>query len=369
MTDNLGLAQRPAHVEASRVFDIDVYRPAGFESDFHGAWKRLHDSDLPELVWTPRNGGHWVAIRGRLIGEMFADYERFSNRVAGVPKEVGELLRFIPNNIEFKRAYAEILPIHIFLNMIDLPLKDAPYLMSIATRVIRPTGVQDVDEAMRAFADYLLPWIEKRRGASGADLMTRMINGCVGSRPVSQQEAIDLCVQVLLGGLDTVLNFLGFAMLFMARSPEHRKVLIAEPALVPAAVDELLRRYPVITMAREVRYDMEYAGVQMKKGEMVALPSPLHGLDEQVNAQPLTVDFARSSSDHSTFGNGPHKCPGMFLAKAELRITLEEWLARIPEFEVKGGVDIEYAGGVVSGLTSLPLVWDVTTTRDLSHTH
>nr|WP_047167558.1 cytochrome P450 [Sphingomonas sp. Y57] len=404
MTSNPDLFELPAHVDPARLFDVDVYAPAGFETDFHEAWYKLHEANLPELIWTPRHGGHWMPTRGKLIGEMFADYTRFSNRVGAVPKELGELLRFIPNNIDppqhrdyrtllnsslspaavirlsgsiralavdliegvrekgrcdFKTAFAEILPIHIFLNMMDLPLSDARHLMSIATRVIRPKSVDDARDAMQAFADYLIPWIERRRDGSGTDFMTRLVSGRIGDRIVTRQEAIDLCVQVLLGGLDTVLNFLCFAMLFMARHAEHRRLLLDEPGLIPQAVDELLRRFPVLTLGREVRFDMEYAGVIMKKGDMIALPSPLHGIDALVNEHPLKVDFHRSSSDHSTFGNGPHRCPGNFLARTELIITFEEWLARIPHFLVEPGAEITYVGGVVGGMAALPLVWQV----------
>ena len=126
---------------------------------------------------------------------------------------------------------------------------------------------------------------------------------------------------------------------------------------------ELIRRFPVVSLAREVRHDMEYDGVQLKKGDMVAVPTPLAGTDARLNPQPLKVDFHRPSADHVTFGNGPHLCPGAHLARTEVRITIEEWLARIPEFEVAPNAEIHFRGGLVGVVDALPLVWDAVTTR------
>ncbi len=161
----------------------------------------------------------------------------------------------------------------------------------------------------------------------------------------------------MLAGLDTVVNFLGFAMMHMARSPDQRRELVAQPELIPEAVEELLRRFPIVTMAREVVGDFEYRGVFLKKGDMIATPTPLGGIDDQANACPMDVDFHRQTREHVTFGNGSHRCPGAFLARAEIRITLEEWLRRIPEFEIEPGHPISFTPGGVAVVDALPLLW------------
>ena len=112
---------------------------------------------------------------------------------------------------------------------------------------------------------------------------------------------------------------MSFAALFLARSPEHRRQLVADPKLIPKAVDELLRRFPIVNQGRCVREDMVYKGVSMKAGEMIIMPTTLHGLDERAFADPLKVDFNRPTPMHSTFGNGPHRCPGSNLGRTELR--------------------------------------------------
>jgi len=103
--------------------------------------------------------------------------------------------------------------------------------------------------------------------------------------------------------------------------------------------------------------DFEYGGVPFKAGEQITLPKALHGLDERRYADPLTVDFARPSSRHAAFGDGPHRCPGAGLARMELRVFLEEWLSRIPDFGIKPGASPVTSSGNVNGMMVLPLVW------------
>ena len=144
----------------------------------------------------------------------------------------------------------------------------------------------------------------------------------------------------------------------MARNPTARRELREHPERLPVAIMELARRFPLVTVGRELRHDMEFAGATLKKGEMIMAPTILHGLDETENPNPLHVDFARADVKHSTFGSGSHTCPGAHLARTETRIVLEEWLARIPEFRIAPGHLISYTGGIVGSVDALPLVWD-----------
>jgi hypothetical protein len=107
-------------------------------------------------------------------------------------------------------------------------------------------------------------------------------------------------------------------------------------------------------------------GVQLRKGEMIALPAPLAGSDDRFNANARTVDFTRRCGQHVTFGKGPHFCLGAYLARTEVRITLEEWLRRIPEFSIAPGTTLTYRGGLVGAVNALPLVWPVAA-HDVEH--
>lgn len=243
------------------------------------------------------------------------------------------------------------------MQVVDLPLADLPRLKHLADQFTRPDGSLTYPEVGQLFREYIGPVISARRGADGEDMLSRMINGEVDGRPLTDEEAANLCIQVLVGGLDTVVNFLSFVMLFLARHPEHREHLVSEPALLPTAIVELARRHPLVTVGREVRDDVTFEGVALKRGDMIMAPTILHGLDENENPDAMTVDFAREPVRHSTFGSGSHTCPGAHLARTETRIVVEEWLARIPQFEFEPGHQVRFTGGIVGSVDALPLVW------------
>jgi cytochrome P450 len=396
--------ERPAHVPASHVVDFDLYNPPNIENGFFEAWKSLHRPGTPDLVWTPHNGGHWIATRSKIINDVLTQYELFSSRVTIVPKAAGEQIHLIPVHIDppFHRPYrmllneglsapkavarieprirgivieliesfrlkgscnftvefAELMPIRVFLDLVDLPIEDAPTLKRWADQVTRPDGSMTLDEVRAALNRYLEPYVDERLGGTGEDMLSLTINKSVDGKSLTREEALAVCTLVMIAGLDTTVSLLGFTMLFLARNPARRLELIDDPSMIPSAVEEFIRRFPVSLQAREVRYDMEYAGVHLKRGEMVLAGGQLASLDERENENPMEVNFHRSSIEHATFGKGIHMCAGQNLARTELRITIEEWLRRIPEFSVKPGAKIEYEGGVAAVVCELPLVWN-----------
>lgn len=395
---------RPAHVPPDRFIDYDIYAPLVDGRDFHESWKALQESSGPDIVWTPRNGGHWIVLRGALVSRVLSDYALFSNHTVLVPKDTaGEAYRLLPLSLDppahapfrallgaglspravrgveqtirdltvalieelhprgecnFTTDFAELLPIRIFMQIVNLPAADTPKLKHLADQFTRPDGSLTYPEVGQLFRAYINPIIAARRGGDGDDMLSRMINGEVDGRPLSDEEAANLCIQVLVGGLDTVVNFLAFVMLFMAEHAEARAELRAQPEKLPVAINELARRFPLVTVGREVREDVEFEGVTLHAGEMIMAPTILHGLDEQENPDPMTVDFARHDVKHSTFGSGSHTCPGAHLAKTETRILLEEWLQRIPEFTLAPGHEISFTGGIVGSVDGLPLRWN-----------
>ena len=393
----------PPHVPPELVVDFDLYDPPGATKDFHAPWKALQER-APDIVWTTANGGHWIALRGKPIEAIFKDHEHFSSKVIIVPRERGDQIKVLPTTLdppqhrpyrallnaglsprvvrdvepdvrrlvidtiegfrdrgqcEFISEYAEILPISIFMRLVNLPVGDALALKPWADQINRPDGSVSPDEVMRRFADYLRPHVLARQAAPGDDLLSQIVCTPVNGGPLCEAEALELCTQVLIGGMDTVVSFLGFMMAFLARNPGHRRQLIEDPGLVNAAVEEFLRRFGIVQNGRLVVSDHEFYGVRMKAGDVVIMPSTLHGLDDREHDDPLEVNFRRRTPAHSTFGHGAHRCPGSMLARAELRITLEEWLPRIPDFEIPEGETVSMQGGIVGCVTRLPLRWKV----------
>jgi camphor 5-monooxygenase len=391
-----------AHVPADRVRDVNIYALAGQETDFHAAWKSLQDSS-PELIWTPQNEGHWIAMRGDVLAEVQSDHERFSNSVIVLPKSVGEQHKLIPTTIDppehrpyrlllnaqlapsairglddtiratavdliesfaskgrcdFTAEYAQVFPIRVFMGIVGLPMSDAANIKTWAESMTRPEPVMPFAEARQAFFDHVGPIVSTRRANPGDDLISHIVTAEIHGRQLSDEEAVALVTQVLIAGVDTVVNFLSYVLLFLARDTGARAMLAANPASIKSAVHELFRRFGLVVIARIVKHDIEYRGVNLKAGEMVCIPTQIHGLDDRINADPMRVDFARVRARHSAFGSGPHMCPGQELARAEVAITIEEWLKRIPDFHVAADADTNVSGGIVAQINRLVLEWE-----------
>jgi cytochrome P450 len=392
--------QAPAHVSPERVVDFDYLAPPGHEDDVHRAWHRLHDMGVPPIVWTPHYGGHWIATRADDIDAMQLDHARFSHSSVTVPQSsqtfrlvplemdppehtpfrallsprfgprpVAELesgVRVLANELidgfiadgecEFIDAFAKRLPIVVFLRLVDLPLADRDILLEMTEASVRG------DAERRAWASgqlqqYVGKWIAERRAKPGTDLFSAMVNAKVDGREYTPLETFGLLVNVIFGGLDTVAASIGFATRHLAEHADSRRALAQDPSLIPAAIEEFLRRFGVPNTARVIAQDCEYAGVRFKAGEQIMMPKVLHGLDSRRYPNPLKVDFARPPSRHAAFGDGPHRCPGAGLARMEMRVFLEEWLRRIPEFGINPDDKASTSSGQVNGIMRLPLVW------------
>lgn len=396
---------RPDNVPVDRVFDFDIYRdiPAGM--DFHAFWRELMTTAPYPLMWTPHNEGHWVALTAELSDTVMSDTERFSNRTVLVPKETaGEAYRLIPLSLDppehrpfrnllnenlgpkplkpieqtivdltvslidgfkdrgqcdFVRDFAEQLPVTIFMKLVDLPLADLPKLKHLADQFTRPDGSMTYPEVADAFRAYLTPVLAERRGGSGEDMITRMISGRIDGRELTEVEAQNICIQVLVGGLDTVVNLLAFTFAYLARDADLRRAIAADPELINDALLEFFRRFPVVSSSREVRNEVEFEGVTLKAGDMVMAPTIVVAMDTAMNADPLEFQLNRPGRKHSAFGKGSHTCPGAHLARLEMKIVLREWFARIPEFRLADTEHLSYTNGIVGSVTPFLLEWAV----------
>ncbi len=392
----------PDHVPPERIRDVDIYCLPGQNEDFHAAWKALQDSS-PNLIWTPRNEGHWIALRGEVLSEVQSNHVRFSSRVIKVPKSIGELQNMIPTTVDppehrpyrillnerlapgavrgmrehvrqtaislidsfrtdgycdFKEQYAQIFPIKVFMHLVGLPMADVPRLKIWAESMTRPNPPMPFEQGRAALFDYIAPVVAIRRLNPDEDLVSHIANAEIQGRKLSDEEAVKFVAQVMVAGLDTVVNFLSFAFRHLAHDATARHFLAQDPARILPAVHELFRRYGLVTIGREVRVDTVLDGVLLKAGEMVSTPTQVHGLDERANVDPMRVDFARKRPRHSAFGSGPHMCPGQELARLEVATTIEEWLKRIPNFTIAEDADTSCAGGIVGQINRLTLCWD-----------
>jgi cytochrome P450 len=389
---------RPPHVAPELVVDFNVHSPPGALEDLHGAWHKLHAG--PDIVWAPFHGGHWIFTRAEDIDFAQRNHDPFSMRDVTMPantrptrllplesdppehtpfrtilnppfspRRISELKEFTRQfavdliegfkprgECEFMQDFALILPIAIFMRLTHLPMDDRLKLLRLAQMSTRGTP-QDRGEATAQMMTYLVPVIENRRANPGDDLLSTVIHAKVNGQPIDDTNLMSMLLVILFGGLDTVASTLGFIAHFMANHPAHRRQLIDEPGLVDNAVEELMRRFGPSATARTMTRDYEYKGIHFKAGEKIYINPVMAGLDDRRFPNPMEVDFKRANGPHNSFGAGPHRCPGALLAKLEIKLFLQEWLARIPDFEVKRDEPVVYGPGQVNCVERLVLTW------------
>ncbi|SCW37962.1 Cytochrome P450 [Sphingobium faniae] len=382
--------------------DLDIYDVALRDEDLARTWLDLKEAAPGPVFWTDRNEGHWTILDGRDVERVYTSPDVFSSidifippngsrdnvliplemdppqsikyrkviQAAMMPGAIGALVErarsesiaiieeLAPKgHCEFIQDFAGVLPIIVFLALVDLPAEDRHFLVPLAEMSTRPETPEKRIEGHLALRKYLEENIERRRANPGPDLLSKIALAEIDGRQVSMDEALRFASTLMIGGLDTVTNLLGFTALYLANNPDHRRLLLENPDLVPAATDEFVRRFGVVAVARRVIQDVEIGGASMKAGDMVLAPTWMYAVDDAIVSDPLTVDFHRKNGRNLTFGAGAHVCLGMHLAKRELRIFLEEWISRIPEFEVDRDADVSIATGIVSGITAMTLKW------------
>jgi len=382
------------------VVDFDFYRPGVEGLDPFRAWTKLLGK--PPVVWSKHNGGHWIVTSGPVCKEVLTDPERFSSEAVFIPRverprtvplefdppehtAYRRLIRstFLPGPVkamsaaarelaveliegfkpagrsEFVADFGQQLPIIVWLNMMNLPLADREELLEAVNAGIRPR-----DEAHRAWGRaymnrYIGQLVDARAAEPGDDPLSQANLEGIDGRPLNRDEAIGLATTLLGGGLDTVATTLAWFALHLANTPDDREQLVAHPERIPRAIHELMRRYAIPNIARIVTHDFAFHGAPLAKGDAILVSTCIQALDPAEFDDPFAVDFARSDAHkHLGFSAGVHHCAGAPLALSELRVFLEEWLPRIPDFRLDPDDPPEVMTGIVNGLARLPLRWD-----------
>ena len=390
----------PDHVPADLVVDADIFALPGAETDPQRAWKALDRGR--GLVWTPHHGGHWIATSADLLWRIYPDIENFSAKEISVPTG-NNLYPMIPNqsdepehhhyrrtimpfllpgavrdlqasvrslaveliaeirdrgSCEFVGEFARHLPMRIFLSLVGLPDEDRPWLLERTEIQVRSGDADARQNAQRDMIGYLQGWIDRRREAPGKDMLSAIVHGTVGDRPMTDAEIMGEALDVMFGGLDTVASMMGFVMRYLAGNPDQYRLLREQPAKIALAVEEMFRRFGPAAPGRQVAQDITFNGITMKVGDMIMLPTCLHSLDETHWQDPDRIDFDRKRATHCTFGNGVHTCPGAGLARSEVAIMIEEWTKAIPQVRLDPDRKPVAASGMVNGMLELHLVWD-----------
>lgn len=409
----------PAHVPPELVVDmsfamgnvpndlVDPYEP--FE------W--LSGAAIPPLLYNlpaepspfalASSGGNWVVTHYAEIDRVYTDNEHFSNKgAAEFQRAIGETFRSIPLGVDppehsryriyltpyfsparisrdleprIRRVVVEMIeaiadkgevdiawdfgriyPVRIFMGLMGFPDEMFDQFLDWEWDILHANNLEKTQGALRGVLAFLRSFMAEKEKHPDEHLVSSIVNGTIGGERLAEEEKIGMVWFLWLGGLDTVAATISQMFRRMALQPDIQRQLRANPELINGAVDEFLRTQPILSSARSATKDFEWHGLRIKTGESFSCINPSGNFDPARFADPRTFDPTRKGNRHFTFVGGVHACLGAHLARRELRVLLEEWFKRIPEFRVKPGADTTVFPGLLS-IRNLPLTWDTST--------
>jgi cytochrome P450 len=255
------------------------------------------------------------------------------------------------------------LPSEVFLTIFGLPMADRDRLIGWKDAVFSAVGLGGggaSDESITLAAqlyEYLVQHITDKRRDGGDDVLSRLASDPSPDR-MTDDELLGLSFLFVLAGLDTVTSALSTSFAALATRPPLRRQIVADPGVIPSAIEELLRvEGPVVTVPRVATRDVKVGGETIPADALVSIAVAAANRDPAEHADPDTIDFERKQK-HFAFGGGPHACLGSHLARLEMRVVLEEWHRRIPDYELAPGASdrVTWPAGLI-GIDSLPLVF------------
>jgi cytochrome P450 len=267
---------------------------------------------------------------------------------------------FISNDkIDAAAHYAKHIPVRAIAHMLGIPESDGHLFIKWIHEILE-LGITNEETLMKAAQDmaaYFFPYVEERRRNPGDDLISDLIRARgPDGQPLSDPHVIGSVRLLLIAGIDTTWSAIGASLWHLAKTPADRKRLVAEPEIMPFAIEEFLRAYSPVTMAREVMKETTVSGCPVKPGNMVLLSFPAANRDPAMFEDADKVIIDRKQNRHAAFGLGIHRCVGSNLARMEMTVALEEWLKRIPEFNLDPAGTVTWSEGTVRGPRQLPLL-------------
>ncbi|GAA5080852.1 cytochrome P450 [Thermocatellispora tengchongensis] len=267
---------------------------------------------------------------------------------------------------DFVAEFAIRYPTDLFLALLGLPVSDGEFFLPWSETLFAGFFGGDPAAAAAAKANiiaYFTEAVRERRANlrdPREDMVSRLVEARIDGEPISEQDILTICMTLMLAGLDTTRSALGYIYTHLARHEEDRRAIVADPGLIPAAVEEFVRLYPLVIQAgREVQEDGEFHGLDLRRGDVMWLGIGSANRDPRKFPEPDRFVLGRKGvNQHLAFGAGPHRCLGMHLARLELAVVLKEWHERIPDYRIKEGTTLVERGGQLT-LKTLPLEWEV----------
>lgn len=258
--------------------------------------------------------------------------------------------------VDAAQEYAQHIPVRVIANMLGVPREDGDRFRGFIHRILETAGQNDDQIAPEdTMVHYISEKIAEHREHPQDDLIGFLLDADIDGQPLTDDHVLGTIALLLLAGIDTTWSAIGASIWHLAQHSEDRRRLVEGPELMPFAVEELLRAYAPVTMARKVAKDVELGGRTLSEGEWVLLPFPSANRDPEFFDRPDEVILDRAKNRHAAFGLGIHRCLGSNLARMELTVALEEWLRLVPEFELADANEVLWAGGQVRGPRILPI--------------
>jgi cytochrome P450 len=380
--------------------DFDHADPA-YNKNVHALWESMREK-CP-MAHTKRYGGTWLPLSYEMVRAIAYDPEHFSSEgvLVGtdkppVPRPVGaappitsdppfhtqarrlllpsfsskkislmeddirhlcqDLLNRLvidssTSTIEVSSNYARLIPMNVIIKMIGLPLQDSELLFSFIKDLtedvnLAPEKLMENRDRLDAYLDI---HIADHRKNPRDDLISYLINAQLDGKNLDEQHIRGTIGLMFIAGIDTTWNMIGSTLWHLGHNPDDLTRLINEPEVMDTAIEEFLRAYAPVTMARIVTEDFEFYGHDLKKDEWVLLPYPAANRDPEAFENADTVQIDRGANRHTAFGLGIHRCIGSNLARLEFRVAIEEFIKRFPRFELANADEIEWSVGQVRG--------------------
>ena len=258
---------------------------------------------------------------------------------------------------EFTKDFGRPLPVSVFLDLMGLPQDMRDTFVKWAMGLLHSQSREVAEQSMRETCAYLQDAIAEKKRNPDDRIVSTVVHSHPGGEPMTSAEMFGFVFFLFIAGLDTVFATLNNIFLWLAENPDRRQEIIDNPDNISNVVEELLRVYSVTFSGRTLTRDIELRGVKMKKGDKITSILPAANYDPDVFPNPTEVNFHRPRKPILAFAGGVHSCMGAHLARLEVKISIEEFLKRIPDFRVKEGEKVEYWPGGVVGPKALPLSW------------
>jgi cytochrome P450 len=392
------------------IFDSDYVRdpepvwndlrqrcPMAHSTRWGGSWMATRYEDLQALVrMVPALSSRSPAVvplPPEMRDEVVAEVKAYGSENPPITSDPPEhkpfkqliLPYFTPSAVEAHRGFTETLCHELIDRFIAQGRCDAAadYAQQIPPRVIAQflgidasrgdeftewtRGVLELGQTQpelraryrRTIREFFFELVAGRRANPGRDMISQLTAAEVEGKPLNDHTVVGICNLLLVAGIDTTWSSIGAALWHFAGHTQDRRRMAAEPALWPTAIEELLRYYAPVMMARKVTEPVTMHGMTLNPGDKLILNFPAGNHDPEVFERADEVVLDRERNRHIAFGIGIHRCAGSNLARMEMDVALRVWFDRMPEFALADAAAVRWAGGQVRGPRSIPVTFPV----------